>query len=80
VADTYPQSCGLKRPKGERKIMTYRQLIERIAGLTDEQKDQDVTIHVKEIDEYYQVSGDFKTADRELLILDEGHVFLEVEP
>jgi hypothetical protein len=64
-------------PKGERKSMTYRQLMERIACFTEKQKDQQVKVYIKEIDEYYNIPATgITTANRQLLILEEGHIIL----
>ena len=58
--------------------MTYAKLLEELKGLTPEQLNCDATIHVIDIDEYYEVKGlDF--ADEDYVdVLDEGHPFLYI--
>ncbi len=61
--------------------MTYRELIAELGKLNSEQLDCDVTVHLREIDEFYAVVTDYPLClavgtveDR----LDEGHPYLVI--
>ena len=54
--------------------MTYRELVEKIANLTEEQKNCDVTIYADEYDEYYSAK-DFLITD-ETDVLDSNHPYI----
>ncbi len=54
--------------------MTYRELRNDFANLTEEQLDCDVTIYVSQIDEYYPVLGGFSATEDG--VLDQGHPYL----
>ncbi len=59
--------------------MTYRELAKMISHMTEEQKDQDVTVYVSGVGEYYPLIGDypFVTAAANDTI-DEGHYYMVI--
>lgn len=57
--------------------MTYKQLAEEIAKLSDEQKNMDVTVYLNEQDEYYPAEVLGIAVDDG--VLDENHPVLTVE-
>ena len=59
--------------------MKYRDLAEYINNLSDEQKDQDVTIFVSGVGEYYALVGDYPTVEADANdVLDAGHPYLVI--
>jgi len=58
--------------------MTYRQLLERIKSFDDEQLDQNVTVFVWELDEYYPLDGDCPICNESTDVLDPGHYYLVI--
>ena len=54
--------------------MTYRQLLEQLEDLRDEQLDQTVTVHEPYEDEYIAVAYTATTSD--VSVLDEDHFYL----
>lgn len=57
--------------------MTYRDLLEELKNFTPEQLEQDVTIHVSGIDEFYPLVGDYPLCETdEDDVLDAGHKYL----
>lgn len=58
--------------------MKYRQLLEELKGFTPEQLDQDVTVHVSGVDEFYSLVGDdpIVESDETCDVLDPGHKYL----
>ena len=61
-------------------LMTYRDLLQILQGLSSEQLAQTVTIHNVDEDEFYHVSGDqLLVADEaEIDTLDHGHLYLAI--
>jgi hypothetical protein len=61
-------------------LMTYRELLQILQGLSSEQLDQTVTIHKVDEDEFYHVAGDqlFAADEEEIDTLDHGHIYLEI--
>ena len=59
--------------------MTYRELANQIAVLTEQQLNQDVTVYIQGVDEYYGLVGDypfvFSNTDD---ILDTDHPYLVI--
>ena len=51
--------------------MTYRDLLNALDKLTDEQLDCDLSVYVPGIDEYYEAQFDFSSEEGD--VLDEGH-------
>jgi hypothetical protein len=59
--------------------MTYRELAEYISNLADEQKDNDVTVFVSGVDEYYALVGDYPAVEADGDdVLDNGHPYLVI--
>lgn len=59
--------------------MTYEELAEYIANLTTEQKQQDVTILVSGVNEYYPLVGDYPAVEADADdVLDAGHPYLVI--
>ena len=58
--------------------MTYRELADLIENMTDEQKDQDVTVFVAEQNEYYPLVKDFPVCQSDGDVLEEGHYYLTI--
>lgn len=56
--------------------MTYKQLAAKIAKLTPEQQNSDVTIHATKQDEYVAITA---LEESSTDVLDEGHPILLVE-
>jgi hypothetical protein len=61
-------------------LMTYRELLQILQGLSGNQLDQTVTIHKVDEDEFYHVAGDQLLAadEEEIDTLDHGHIYLEI--
>jgi len=63
--------------------MTYRGLVATLVGLTSEQLDQNVTIHVLELGEFFPVTevliNNCAVIDEGNCILDAGHIYLEID-
>ena len=57
--------------------MTYAQLKKYISFFTPEQLNQDVTIYVNDMDEFYPVES-IQVSDETIDVLDSDHVFLVV--
>jgi hypothetical protein len=60
----------------EDKNLTYLDLAFAIANMTKEQRNQNVTIHDKSVDEYLPVSS--ISFSEETDVLDKGHAFLSI--
>ena len=59
--------------------MKYRQLLDELQLLSEEQLDQDVTVYVSEQDEYYALRPDYPVAISEADdVLDEDHFYLAI--
>lgn len=58
--------------------MTYAELAEYISNLTDEQKQMDVTVLVRGVDEYYPLNDEYPVAESGNLteVLDIGTPYL----
>ena len=61
-----------------RETMTYRELLNELKQFTPEQLDQDVTIHVSGVDEFYALVGDYPIVESNDTcdVLDPGHKYL----
>jgi hypothetical protein len=59
---------------------TYKELAEYIANMTEEQKNQDVTVYVAGRDEYYPLTEiePVSVSDDECDVLNPGHVYLNL--
>jgi len=55
--------------------MTYRQLIQQLQQLPDARLDDDVTVYIEDMDEYFASDATSTCNDG---VLDDGHVFLKV--
>ena len=53
--------------------MTYKDLLDQLQQLDEEQLNSDVAIHDTDIDEYFQASVEFVFATDECQVLDVGH-------
>lgn len=64
------------------RSMTYRELAKKIADMTDEQKDSDVTIYFGDIDEFFPLECKIRVVnddeDPAAGILDNGHHYLAI--
>lgn len=60
--------------------MNYRQLRARLASLSQEQLDADVTIYDASIDEYFKVDNLHYENAKFSDVLDHGHPFLSFNP
>ena len=59
--------------------MKYRQLLDELQLLSEEQLDQDVTVYVSGVDEYYALRSDYPVAISEADdVLDEDHFYLAI--
>ena len=59
--------------------MTYRELAEYISNLADDQKDNNVTVFVSGVDEYYSLVGDYPIVEADNNdVLDYGHPYLVI--
>lgn len=60
--------------------MTYAELAELINDMTEEEKGQDVTVHVSGVGEFYTLLGDYPvvTSNGESEALDVGHYYLQI--
>ena len=56
--------------------MTYRELLEELEELDDSRLDDDVTVHLTEIDEFVPVYGLCVAVEDECDMLDQGHLIL----
>jgi hypothetical protein len=54
--------------------MTYRKLIDRLNGLSEEQLNQDVTVYDPRLDEYFAVNSLSFSKDDD--VLNKGHSYL----
>lgn len=54
---------------------SWHQLAERIAKMSPEERDEDATVYVESLDEYYSVDA-IEVADEDNDMLDEGVLFL----
>jgi hypothetical protein len=57
-------------------MLTYKELLERLQGCSQEQLEQNVSIYISDIDEYYPVEN--TRIETETDVLDEGHFVLVV--
>ncbi len=57
--------------------MTYRDLLQKLTDLTEEQLNQNVTVFFKYADEYVPIEG-MKIADEDD-VLDKGHPYMVAE-
>ena len=55
--------------------LTYRQLLEWLKKFNDEQLDSNVSVHIKDADEWYPVEATAFTEEDD--VLDKGHPYLE---
>jgi vacuolar-type H+-ATPase subunit E/Vma4 len=58
--------------------MTYRQLLKVIQNIPDNYLDDDVTIYIKQEDEYFAASGTEIADEATNDVLDPGHLFITV--
>jgi hypothetical protein len=58
--------------------MTYRQLQEEIAHMTEEQKNCHISVYKNDIDEFFEVHG-LGFSDERNDVLDKGHPVLELD-
>ena len=59
--------------------MNYRQLLDELQQLNEEQLEQDVTVYVSGVDEYYGLRPDYPVAISEADdVLDEDHFYLAI--
>ena len=59
--------------------MKYRELLDELQQLNEEQLAQDVTVYVSEQDEYYALRSDYPVAISEANdVLDEDHFYLVI--
>lgn len=60
--------------------MTYADLFEALKGFSAEQLNQDVTVYVQGVDEFYAVVGDYPLveSDETCDVLDPGHKYLVI--
>ena len=59
--------------------MKYRQLLDELQLLSEEQLDQDVTVYVSGVDEYYALRPDYPVAvSEEDDVLDADHFYLVI--
>jgi hypothetical protein len=59
--------------------MTYAELIQRLQQATPEQLQQDVTVYVASVDEFYAVfTSSVVEADDSIQVLDPGHIYFTV--
>lgn len=56
--------------------MTYKELLEELKTLTDEQLNGDVVVHLTGVDEFVPVHGVCVAVDDECDVLDQGHIVL----
>ena len=59
--------------------MTYKQLNQLIAGMTEEQSNQDVTVFVNGVGEFYAAQDELKESSDECDVLDPNHFYLEID-
>ena len=60
--------------------MTYAELIQRLQQATPEQLQQDVTVYVASIDEFYPVfASSVMEADDDTQVLDPGHIYFTID-
>ena len=53
--------------------MTYKELLQQLQSLTEQQLNQDVAVYDTDSDEYYQFGVEFVFATDECGVLDEDH-------
>jgi len=53
--------------------MTYKELLNQLQSLTEEQLNQDVAVYDTDTDEYYQASVEFVFSTDECDVLDANH-------
>lgn len=59
--------------------MTYKELLEQLQDLDEEQLNMDVTVRVKGVAEFYGCYEDLKfTPDDEADVLDPNHPYIEI--
>jgi hypothetical protein len=58
--------------------MTYRELQELIAAMPDNQKDSDVTVYIRGVDEYYPTSDDIEVSTVNNDVFDPGQPYMIV--
>ena len=58
--------------------MTYKQLAEKISSLDIERQNDEVTVFVRGVDEFYPVENQLLVADEYVDVLDKGHAYLRV--
>ena len=60
--------------------MTYAELLQRLQHATPEQLQQDVTVYVKQLDEFYPVfNSNVTESDNDTQVLDPGHIYMIVD-
>ena len=59
--------------------MTYAELLQRLQHATPEQLQQDVTVYVKQLDEFYAVfNSNVTESDDTTQVIDPGHLYMIV--
>ena len=56
--------------------MTYKELLEELRTASEEQLNQDVSVHLMDDDEYYPVQAVCVAVENECNVLDAGHLVL----
>ncbi len=56
--------------------LTYRELLEELKKLSQAQLEQNVTVHLTEVDEFVPVYGVCVAVEDECDVLDAGHIVL----
>jgi hypothetical protein len=70
----YSSEVGRGRPATTTQpAMTYKDLLDQLQQLDEEQLNSDVAIHDTDIDEYFQASVEFVFATDECQVLDADH-------
>ena len=59
--------------------MTYKELLEELKTATEEQLNQDATIHMAHNDEYHPIQALCVAVENECDVLDAGHLVLSTE-
>ena len=60
------------------KIMTYRQLRDKLSSLSDDILEQTATVYLTATDEYLAISS-HNITEEDNDVLDEGHLILEID-
>ena len=78
VEGSSPSRPTQKNEEKEIKKMRYRELLEQLSKLDDNQLDDDVPVHLTEIDEFVPVWGVCVAVEDETDEVDAGHLVLAV--